>query len=123
MSFPNLFAKRSARPSKGAHSRADKAGPESERAALASEAEQKLARNPTLAVYGDQDVFVAAKRLREWASRLERVPESKFRAHEISTAGHFWAEERVAYIMKDAVRTFAEELIAPESELHVAKPL
>ncbi|KAH8906461.1 hypothetical protein BR93DRAFT_880780 [Coniochaeta sp. PMI_546] len=118
MSFTNLFGKKAA---KAPHDRASKTDRDGSRTpaetnapALASEAEHKLVSNPTLAVYGDQDVFVAAKKLREWAQRLETTPKSRFRAHEISTAGHFWTEEGVLYIMRDAVRTFAEGLLIPE---------
>ncbi|KAK4208154.1 Alpha/Beta hydrolase protein [Rhypophila decipiens] len=78
---------------------------------VSDEADDKLTRNPTLAVYGDRDIFVAARKIREWASRLDRVPGSRFRAHEVSGAGHFWNEGDVAYTMRDAVRTFGRELL------------
>lgn len=76
-----------------------------------AEAEEKLIQNPTLAIYGDRDGFVAAKRLREWASRLQGVPDSRFRAHEVSNAGHFWTQGKVAYTMRDAVKTFVGGLL------------
>lgn len=82
--------------------------------AVSNEAEEKLTKNRTLAIYGDQDGFVAARKLREWASRLERIPDSKFRAHEVSNAGHFWNQGKSAYIMREAVKTFAESLLAGE---------
>lgn len=75
---------------------------------------QKLLDNPTLAVYGDSDVFVAAKRFREWASRLQAAPGSKFRAHEVSTAGHFYVEEGTMQRLADAVRVFSGELLQPQ---------
>ena len=70
-----------------------------------AEAELKLVTNPTLAIYGDRDVFVSAKRLRDWASRLQAIPKSVFRAHEVSGAGHFWTDARM---LRNAVKTFAE---------------
>lgn len=73
---------------------------------------QKLVDNPTLAIYGDADVFVAARRFREWASRLQGAPGSRFRAHEISTAGHFYVEEGTMQKLADAVRVFSGELLA-----------
>ncbi|KAK3690303.1 hypothetical protein B0T22DRAFT_191411 [Podospora appendiculata] len=76
-----------------------------------AEAEDKLVRNPTLAVYGDRDGFVAARKLRDWASRLERVPGSQFRAHEVSGAGHFWTQGKAAYIMRDAIKAFVEDIL------------
>lgn len=75
-----------------------------------SDAESKLCVNPTLAIYGDRDSFVAARKLREWATRLQGVPNSKFCAHEISGAGHFWVGS-AALIMRDAIRTFAEGVL------------
>lgn len=80
------------------------AGVESER--------RKMLENPTLAIYGDSDVFVAVKRFREWASKLQSVPGSKFIAHEISTAGHFYVEEGTLQRLADAVRAFSGNLLA-----------
>lgn len=80
-------------------------------AMASNEAEDKLVRNSTLAIYGDRDEFVSAHRLREWASRLQAVPGSKFRAHEVSGANHFWAEHNVARTLRDAVRAYAESLL------------
>jgi len=90
-------------------------------AELAREAELKLLSNPTLAVYGDRDVFVSAKKLRDWARRLEAAPGSRFRAHEVSTAGHFWTEEGVLFILRDAVKTFARGLITPDTVVEAGK--
>lgn len=73
---------------------------------------QKLVENPTLAVCGDSDKFVAATRFREWASELQATPGSKFRAHEVSTAGHFYIEEGTMQRLADAVKAFSGELLA-----------
>lgn len=73
---------------------------------------QKLMENPTLTIYGDSDVFVAVKRFREWTSRLQSVPGSRFRAHEVSTAGHFYIEEGTAQRLYDAVAAFSGDLLA-----------
>ena len=74
-------------------------------------AEDKLAQNPTLAIYGDRDGFVPVSKLRNWASRLEAVPGSQFRAHEVSSATHFWATRNVALTLREAVATFAASLL------------
>ncbi|KAK1762996.1 Alpha/Beta hydrolase protein [Phialemonium atrogriseum] len=121
MSFPNPFLRRRKSSKKGkptALPRADDddnaqdASGDGDGDPVSAEGEQKLVRNPTLAVYGDQDVFVSARKLREWARRLEGAAGSRFRAHEVSTAGHFWTEERVLYVMRNAMTTFAEGLLA-----------
>jgi len=117
MSFSNPFGKKTTRLAKPKVDHDGTRSPAGDEAASAYEAEHKLISNPTLAVYGDQDVFVAAKKLRDWAKRLETAPSSRFRAHGVSTAGHFWTEEGVLYNMRDAVRTFAEGLLVPESML------
>ncbi|KAK4100410.1 hypothetical protein N658DRAFT_497407 [Parathielavia hyrcaniae] len=78
----------------------------------AAEPEDKLVQNPTLAVYGDRDGFVPVKKLRDWASRLETIPGSKFRAHEVSSANHFWAQRNVAATLREAVAAFAASLLS-----------
>lgn len=76
-----------------------------------TEAEQKLVANPTLAIYGDCDGFVAARKLRLWASRLQTVPDSKFRAHEVAGVGHFWHQGRGHLVLREAIKTYAESLL------------
>ncbi|KAJ4424930.1 hypothetical protein N0V82_000434 [Gnomoniopsis sp. IMI 355080] len=75
---------------------------------------QKLVDNPTLAIYGDADVFVAVKRFREWATKMQAEPGSKFRAHEVSTAGHFYVEHGTLQRLAEAVKAFSRELVASE---------
>lgn len=74
-------------------------------------AEDKLVQNPTLAVYGDHDGFVPVRKLRDWASRLEAVPGSQFRAHEVSSATHFWATRNVASTLREAVAAFGASVL------------
>ncbi|KAH8124883.1 phosphatidylinositol-glycan biosynthesis class S protein-domain-containing protein [Trichoderma asperelloides] len=74
------------------------------------EAEAKLVRNPTLAVFGDGDIFVPVGKLRAWVGRLSSQPGSQFQGHEIGSAGHFWAEEGVLNSMLDLVCDFAYKL-------------
>lgn len=78
---------------------------------------QKLVENPTLAVYGDSDVFVTVKRFREWASKLQTIPGSKFRAHEVSTAGHFYIEEGTMQRLIDAIKAFSGELLVQKEPI------
>ncbi|EHK19342.1 uncharacterized protein TRIVIDRAFT_157245 [Trichoderma virens Gv29-8] len=74
------------------------------------EAETKLVVNPTLAVFGDGDIFVPVGKLRTWVARLSSQQVSQFRGHEIESAGHFWAEEGVLHSMLDLVCDFAGKL-------------
>lgn len=111
MSFPNPFSKRKVKEESTHQASSSNDEPTNNDAQAAPEAERKLVRNPTLAVYGDQDVFVPARKLREWVRRLEGYPDSQFRAHEISTASHFWTEGRVVQLLRDAVQTFAESVL------------
>ncbi|PTB65844.1 hypothetical protein BBK36DRAFT_1120212 [Trichoderma citrinoviride] len=73
-------------------------------------AEAKLVQSPTLAVFGDCDIFVPVGKLRAWVARLSSQPASQFRGHEIPSAGHFWAEEGVLHSMLDLVCDFAYTL-------------
>lgn len=76
---------------------------------------QKMLDNPTLAIYGNSDSFVAVKRFREWASRLQSAPGSRFRAHEIST-GHLYVEGRAMQRLTRAVEAFAGELLTQDAQ-------
>jgi len=115
MSFSNPFSKKKTKKESPVRTPGESSRPNDDHQPISgpaqSDTEQKLVRNPTLAVYGDQDVFAAARKLRDWARRLEGYPDSRFRAHEISTATHFWTEERVVYLMQEAVKTFAEGVL------------
>jgi hypothetical protein len=91
--------------------------------------EEKLARHPTLAIYGDSDTFVSAAKMRSWVERVKLIAgqrqsqqqsrgagarptsSSTFQAEEIATAGHFWIEEGVLDKMLGFVSRFAGELV------------
>lgn len=73
--------------------------------------EAKLVHNPTLAVYGDRDGFVAASKLRSWAARLSGQEGSMFSAVEVAHGGHFWVEEGVLQQLKTAIEKFASSLL------------
>lgn len=73
--------------------------------------EKKLRDNPTLAVFGNADVFVAASKLRAWTERMEGANGSRFTGSQVDGAGHFWVEEGVMDRMSGLVNMFAEALI------------
>lgn len=54
---------------------------------------EQLCAHRTLAIYGTQDTFTAATKLRKWAEELEHAPGSQFMSREVGGAGHFWREE------------------------------
>lgn len=117
MSFPSPLGSLSRRIPTRSFSWSGKAGTETRDDEMpkerpTSDAEQKLVSHPTLAIYGDRDSFVASRKLRDWASRLESMPNSKFRAHEVSSAGHFWVQGNAAATMRDAVKVFAEGVLS-----------
>ncbi|KAL0929650.1 putative acid phosphatase [Colletotrichum truncatum] len=78
--------------------------------------ETKLVENQTLALFGDKDVFVPVAKLRSWVQRLEGIVDSKFHGEEVASAGHFWTEEKVAYILRDRVVEFAAALVQTEDK-------
>jgi pimeloyl-ACP methyl ester carboxylesterase len=71
----------------------------------------KLTEHPTLAIYGDKDVFTSPRKLRRWAEQLANVNDSRFTFAEITGAGHFWHENRAEARMKDAIRYWVEDLV------------
>lgn len=77
-------------------------------------AEGKLRHNPTLAIYGDHDVFVPVGKLRGWVDRMQGAEGSRFRGEEISGAGHFWVEHGVFSRMGELVSQFSREVISDE---------
>lgn len=53
--------------------------------------QQHLADNPTLAIYGTDDVFASHAKLERWARDLAGREGSRFRGFGVEGAGHFWA--------------------------------
>lgn len=74
-------------------------------------AEEKLKDHHTLAVYGDEDVFVSAQKLRAWTMKMEVTEGSLFKAKEVQGAGHFWVEEGVLGHMMGYVDEFVAQLL------------
>ncbi|TQS34158.1 hypothetical protein Golomagni_05469 [Golovinomyces magnicellulatus] len=78
-----------------------------------TELDLKLQTNPTLAIYGDSDVFVSVKSLRNWTKKLvncEGEEASQFRYSEIAGAGHFWHDSQSAESLHVEIRRFICEL-------------
>ncbi|KAG6270300.1 hypothetical protein E4U22_001086 [Claviceps purpurea] len=74
-------------------------------------AQKKLVHNPTLAVFGDNDLFVPVGKLRSWTTKLSSRDGSKFTACEVCHAGHFWTEESALADMNGSVGAFANCLV------------
>ena len=79
-----------------------------------TEHEMKLVVDPTLALYGDNDVFVSVRKLRSWVERLEGTNKSgqqcEFRHKEIAGAGHFWHDHGAIDILQEEVKEFVGSL-------------
>lgn len=77
------------------------------------ENEMKLVIDPTLALYGDDDVFVSIKRLRSWAGKLMgagKGSHGQFRHREVANAGHFWHDHDALKILQEEVKDFVRGL-------------
>ena len=74
----------------------------------------KFMVDPTLAIFGDDDVFVSAKRLRGWAEKLKGTKGKSetclFRHREVYGAGHFWHDHEATRILQEEVRAFVASL-------------
>ena len=74
------------------------------------QAEVKICSLPTLAVYGDRDVFTSQRRYRKWAESLAAKPGSRFHFREISGAGHFYHEDGVEIELRYCIRQWVQEM-------------
>jgi hypothetical protein len=76
--------------------------------------ETKFTVDPTLAVFGDDDVFVNIKRLRTWVERVNGTKGDGKRCHfrhkEVSGAGHFWHDYEAIRILQEEVKRFVATL-------------
>ncbi|KAH9219181.1 hypothetical protein DL95DRAFT_359333 [Leptodontidium sp. 2 PMI_412] len=79
-----------------------------------SEHEMKFTVDPTLAIFGDDDVFVSARRLRAWSEKLRDTRREggtgHFRHIEVSGAGHFWHDRQAIKTLQDQIRSFVRDL-------------
>lgn len=77
-----------------------------------SDHEMKLTVDPSLVVFGDDDVFVSVKRLRSWAERLSEASNGsgRFRYAEVKKAGHFWQDYEAVKVLQEEVKAFVETL-------------
>jgi pimeloyl-ACP methyl ester carboxylesterase len=65
-----------------------------------------IAKHETLVVYGDQDGFSSARRIREWVVRMKSESGMRFQSVEVNGAGHFWHEEGSEEELRAALRVW-----------------
>lgn len=86
----------------------DDACPSQSKSKTSSTMGEQLVNHPTLAIYGDSDLFTSRKNLRKWAEGLSERPSSMFRFREIGGAGHFWQEQGVDAKMRASLREWLQ---------------
>lgn len=64
----------------------------------------RLSASPTLAVFGNDDMFTSGKKLRKWAQDISSLPMSKFKYVEVAEAGHFWRSHAVQNALRIAIQ-------------------
>jgi alpha/beta superfamily hydrolase len=79
-------------------------GKTSAQARPAGQPADQLSAHRTLALFGDQDTFTAARKLQRWSVEMGRMPQSQFRGCEIEGAGHFWRENGVEMRARRAIQ-------------------
>ncbi|QDS68807.1 hypothetical protein FKW77_006164 [Venturia effusa] len=67
------------------------------------ELSKRLSLHHSLAVFGSDDVFTSAHKLRKWAKGVSEKQDSAFRYVEIENAGHFWRDQGVQDALKTAI--------------------
>jgi alpha/beta superfamily hydrolase len=66
--------------------------------------EDVIDKHASLVVYGDQDTFTSARRIRDWSDQLKIDPASRFTGVEVAGAGHFWMEGDAEEKLRAALR-------------------
>jgi len=76
------------------------------------ESEQDVVgRHATLVVYGDEDTFTSARKLRDWCAQMSSMPEAQFSSVEVAGAGHFWVESGVERTLRAALSEWAASML------------
>ena len=75
-----------------------------------------LTQNPTLIIYGTEDFFTSAKKVRRWCAALGRESlsfhgQGGFRSREVACAGHFWREEGVEEVLRGCVGGWVGDVV------------
>jgi hypothetical protein len=74
------------------------------------EQRERFSSAPSLAIFGNDDLFTSAKKLRKWSQAISSKPASKFRFVEIDGAGHFWHDRNTQEKLRIAVNEWLGEL-------------
>ncbi|EDU50141.1 hypothetical protein PtrSN002B_000335 [Pyrenophora tritici-repentis] len=72
--------------------------------------QEVIAKHACLAIYGDQDIFSSAKKIRDWSDQLKAAPTSRFTSVEVAGAGHFWAEPDVEVRLRSALEEWEHDI-------------
>lgn len=70
----------------------------------------QLRAHRALVIYGNEDAFTSASKLRNWADEISRESRGRFEAHEIDGASHFWRENGVEAQAQDTLREWIRRL-------------
>lgn len=73
-------------------------------------AHEIVSKHPTLAIYGDQDMFTSARRVRDWAESLRGVGAASLESVEVQGAGHFWHEREVGERLRYALVEWEQKI-------------
>lgn len=66
----------------------------------------QLSAHDTFVIYGNEDTFTPASKLRNWSDGIAKVSGSRLESHEIDGAGHFWREDGVESQARSALRNW-----------------
>jgi alpha/beta superfamily hydrolase len=71
---------------------------------------ESIGKFVSLAIYGDQDIFASAKKIRDWSEQLKNAYGPTFSSVEIAGAGHFWVEQGVEKQLRATLRGWVVEV-------------
>lgn len=70
----------------------------------------QLSTHDTLVIYGNEDTFTPASKIRNWSNGIAKVSGSKLESHEIDGAGHFWREDGVESQARSVLRNWLSRI-------------
>lgn len=68
--------------------------------------QEVIGMHTSLAIYGDQDTFSSAKKLRDWSKSLKSSPGSSFSSVEVKGADHFWVSQQAEASLRAALQSW-----------------
>ncbi|KAH9868527.1 hypothetical protein J1614_007599 [Plenodomus biglobosus] len=72
--------------------------------------QEVIGMHTSLVIYGDQDNFSSARKLRDWSNLLKSGPASSCSSVEVAGAGHFWVEPQAEEVLRATLQEWENSI-------------